>query len=330
MQNIVSGIQCTGNLHLGNYLGSIKNWIALQQQSKSFLFLADSHSITVKQDPTKLYNDTYKTVATYLACGIDPNCATIFAQSSVKEHAELAWILSCITPVGWLNRMIQFKEKAGKDKETAALGLYSYPVLMSADILLYQANIVPVGEDQKQHLELARDIAMAFNRTVKKDFFTIPEPLITGSAVRIMSLRDGRKKMSKSDESDYSRINLSDNADLIAKKIKKAKSDSFTEITYNEQERPEVANLINIYAALSNMNRDQVVENFSNHNFSSFKNELVDLAVATIEPISEKLNRFNQDKSYLQQVLKQGQFNATAVASKTINQVKQLLGFVTI
>jgi tryptophanyl-tRNA synthetase len=328
MKRIVSGIQSTGDLHLGNYLGTIRNWVNLQSEYQSLLFLADLHSITTPQDPIALKESTLKATACYIACGIDPDKSIIFAQSSIPYHAELAWIFSCMTPMGWLNRMIQFKEKAGKDKEKACLGLYSYPVLQAADILLYKAFAVPVGEDQKQHLELARDIADSFNRYVKKPYFNLPEVFILGEATRVMSLRDGTKKMSKSDQSGYSRINLTDSAEEIAKKLQKAKSDSFSHISYDPENRPEVSNLINIYSALSNLNKDQIIANYDGVGFAKFKKDLADIAVLKLSPISIKMQQLLQDKSYIEDILRKGKDKASAIAHETISEVKDLIGFV--
>lgn len=251
MKRVLSGVQPTGNLHLGNYLGAIRNWVGMQDSYKCLFCVVDMHAITIPQNPDELRQAIRQVTAAYIACGIDPKKSVIFPQSAVSAHAELGWILSCHTPLGWLNRMTQFKEKTGKNRDGASLGLYGYPVLMAADILAYKATHVPVGEDQKQHLELARDIAGAFNRYYCSDYFPLPEPLIMETAARIMSLRDGTKKMSKSDESDYSRVNLTDNADAIALKFRKAKSDSSPTIAYDPENRPEAANLINIYAALA-------------------------------------------------------------------------------
>jgi tryptophanyl-tRNA synthetase len=328
MKNIVSGIQTSGTLHLGNYLGSIRHWVKLQHEYNSLLFLADLHSITVPQDPIKLKEATLHAAACYIACGIDVSKSTIFAQSTVKEHAELGWILGCMTPMGWLNRMTQFKEKAGKDKEQASLGLYSYPVLQAADILLYKAYAVPVGEDQKQHLELARDIAQSFNRYVGKDFFALPEPFILGETTRVMSLRDGTKKMSKSDESDYSRINLTDSADEILKKIQKAKSDSFSQISYDPENRPEVSNLINIYSALTDISRQKIIEQYQTSGFANFKKDLAAAAVEKLFPISKEIEKLLQDKAYILEILQQGKERATIIASQTICEVKELIGFI--
>jgi tryptophanyl-tRNA synthetase len=267
-KTILSGVQASGSLHLGNYLGAIKNWVKMQEEYNCFFFLADLHAITVDRTSEELRTSIMQTLAIYLAAGLSPDKVTIFAQSMVKEHSELAWILNCVTPLGWLKRMTQFKDKAGKDQDKACLGLFSYPVLMAADILLYQTDIVPVGEDQKQHLELTRDIAGAINRKFNKEVLKVPEPLIGGSATRIMSLRDGRKKMSKSDISDLSRINLKDDADLIYQKIKKAKTDHLTEISYDKENRPEISNLIDIYANLSETNIETITKNYQNKGFA--------------------------------------------------------------
>ncbi len=279
MNRIFSGVQPTGNLHLGNYLGAIRNWVELQHSYNCIFCVVDLHAITVPQKPEELVQATREVTAAYIACGIDPKKSIIFPQSAVSIHAELSWILGCHTPLGWLNRMTQFKEKTGKHADKASLGLYGYPVLMAADILGYRATHVPVGEDQKQHLELARDIAGAFNRFYNQDYFPLPEPLIQGPATRIMSLRDGTKKMSKSEESDYSRINLTDNAEAIELKFRKAKSDALPTITYEPEKRHETANLINIYAALSGNSREKIVEEFGDKNFSAFKKALAELAI---------------------------------------------------
>jgi tryptophanyl-tRNA synthetase len=330
MKRIVSGIQPTGFLHLGNYLGSIKQWVELQKEYESFLFLADLHAITVPQDPEALRRSVRVTAATYIACGIDPNKSAIFAQSTVHEHAELGWILNCMTPIGWLNRMVQFKDKAGKDKEKASLGLYSYPVLQAADVLLYKADIVPVGEDQKQHIELARDIAGAFNRRVEQDYFPLPEPRIMGVATRIMSLRDGTKKMSKSDPSEYSRIHLNDDADTILKKFQKAKTDALPEISYDEENRPDLANLINIYSAITTLSKEQIVENYIGKGFAAFKKELAENVIEHLRPITQKLNDLLEDTVYIDNILKQGAMRARSVASIHLKEVKELLGFLVI
>src|SRR6201984_854894 len=280
MTRIFSRIHPTGNLHLGNYLGAIRNWVALQHDYDCIFCIVDLHALTQPQDPAELRASTREVTAAYIAAGIDPERCTIFNQSMVAAHVELAWLLGCLTPLGWLNRMTQFKEKGGKNREMAGLGLYAYPVLMAADILVYKATHVPVGEDQKQHLELARDIAGAFNRRYECQFFPLPEPQIFGAATRVMSLRDGTKKMSKSDGSDYSRINMTDDAETIALKIRKAKTDPQPlPATIAEAEaRPEADNLLGIYASLANMSREQAVAQFAGKNFSAFKTELDDLA----------------------------------------------------
>src|SRR6185437_4261198 len=280
MNRIFSGVQPTGNLHLGNYLGAIRNWVALQRQYECIFCIVDLHALTLPQDPAQLKAQTREVTAAYIASGIDPERCIIFNQSMVSGHAELAWLLSCLTPLGWLNRMTQFKEKAGKQREEAGLGLYAYPVLMAADIILYKATHVPVGEDQKQHLELSRDIAGAFNRRYGVEFFPLPEPMIFGTATRVMSLRDGTKKMSKSDTSDYSRINMTDDADAIALKIRKAKTDPqpLPETVAAAEARPEADNLVGIYAALSGVSLGEAVQRFAGWNFSDFKAELADLA----------------------------------------------------
>jgi tryptophanyl-tRNA synthetase len=326
-KRLLSGVQPTGNLHLGNYLGAIRNWAALQQQFECFLFLADLHAITVAQDPAKLRAHVRETAAAYIACGIDPKRCAIFPQSAVSEHCELAWILSCHTPLGWLNRMTQFKEKAGKHREEASLGLYGYPVLMAADILVYRATHVPVGEDQKQHLELARDIAGAFNRHYGQDYFPLPEPVIMGAATRVMSLRDGTKKMSKSDESDYSRINLTDDADTIAKKIKKATSDSFATMGETIESRPEASNLLTIYGALNNLSREQALAECGGENFSAFKQKLTDAAVAHLAPISAKMRELLASPDYIDDILRGGIEKARGAAGQTMQGVRERVGF---
>src|SRR3954449_9734580 len=276
MNRIFSGIQPTGNLHLGNYLGAIRNWVALQHDYGCIFCIVDLHALTLPQEPDELRQATREVTAAYIAAGVDPERCIIFNQSMVAGHAELAWLLGCLTPLGWLNRMTQFKEKAGKQRDNAGLGLYAYPVLMAADILAYKATHVPVGEDQKQHLELARDIAGAFNRQYGREFFPLPEPQIFGAATRVMSLRDGTKKMSKSDASDYSRINMTDDADAIAQKIRKAKTDPepLPATIAALEARPEADNLVGIYAALSDLSREQALARFGGQNFSTFKEAL--------------------------------------------------------
>ncbi len=326
-QRILSGVQPTGNLHLGNYLGAIRNWVNLQSQYDCLFMLADLHAITVPQDADALRDHVRETAAAYIACGIDPKTAAIFPQSAVSAHSELAWILSCHTPLGWLNRMTQFKEKAGKQRDNAVLGLYSYPVLMAADILVYKATHVPVGEDQKQHLELARDIAGAFNRAYNAECFPLPEPVIMGASARVMSLRDGTKKMSKSDESDYSRINLTDDADTIALKFRKAKSDMVEGMSYDEAARPEAANLLSIYAALKGVSREAAVAECASLNFSAFKQQLTDVAVAHLSPITAKMRELMAAPDYIDEVLKRGADTARQEAAATMKQVKALVGF---
>ncbi|KPF85411.1 tryptophanyl-tRNA synthetase [alpha proteobacterium AAP38] len=331
MSLIFSGMQPTRQLHLGNYLGALKNWVKLQNDMDAIFCVVDLHAMTIDHDPETLRNNIREVAAAYIAAGIDPDKNILFNQSSVSGHAELNWILTCHTPLGWLNRMTQFKEKAGKQKDNAVLGLYAYPVLMAADILLYKATHVPVGEDQKQHLELARDIAGAFNRYYKADgFFPLPEPQILGEATRVMSLRDGTKKMSKSDESEYSRINLTDDADTIALKIRKAKTDPepLPETVEDLEKRPEANNLVTIYAALSDTTRAAVLAQFGGQQFSAFKGALADLSVAKLAPIAGEMNRLLGDKAELDRLLKKGADRAGEIAARTVNEVKDLVGLV--
>lgn len=329
MSRILSGIQPTGNLHLGNYLGAIRNWVSLQASYETFFCIVDLHALTTHPRPEEMRAWTRETAATYLAAGIDPQQSSIFIQSTLSAHTELGWIFSCFTPVGWLNRMTQFKEKAGKHREQANLGLYAYPVLMAADILLYKATHVPVGEDQKQHLELARDLAGAFNRHYKVDCFPLPDPLILGPATRVMSLKDGTAKMSKSDPSDYSRIHLADSAETIALKIRKAKTDPFplagtpTEL----KERPEALNLLNIYGALTHTPLATACEHFEGKSFSALKTELTDLLVAAFKPIWQKKEEFMKDPTYLDTILKAGTHKAAELAYHTLTEVKNIIGF---
>ena len=331
-KKIFSGVQPTGNLHLGNYLGAIKNFVDLNNDvdNDCIFCVVDLHAITVKQDPKELKNNIRETVATFIASGIDPKKSIIFNQSGVAAHSEGAWILSCVARMGWLNRMTQFKEKAGKDKEKASVGLYSYPVLMAADILLYDATHVPVGDDQKQHLELCRDIAQKFNNDFDQDnFLQVPEPLIQKEFSRIMSLKDGSKKMSKSELSDLSRINLTDDRDAIVNKIKKAKTDPLPMPSSLEElnERLEARNLLGIYSSLNNSTLQNTVENFSGKNFSEFKNQLSDLLVKKIEPISLEIKKLLNDQSYLDKILLEGVEKANSIASKKIDRIKEILGF---
>jgi tryptophanyl-tRNA synthetase len=329
MKRVFSGIQPTGNLHLGNYLGAIRNWISMQNDYECIFCIVDMHAITVPQKPDELRQATREVAAAYIACGIDPKKSIIFPQGAVSAHAELGWILGCHTPLGWLNRMTQFKEKSGKNRENASLGLYGYPVLMAADILGYKATHVPVGEDQKQHLELARDIAGAFNRYYGVEYFPIPEPIIQGPATRIMSLRDGSKKMSKSDESDYSRVNLTDDAEAIDLKFRKAKSDMFEGLSYDEEKRPEAANLINIYSALANVSREDVVRDYGSKNFSDFKKALSGLAIEQLSPITSLMRELLKDVSYIDAVLKEGAEKADIIAQKYLKEIKEIIGFIT-
>jgi tryptophanyl-tRNA synthetase len=323
---IFSGVQPTGNLHLGNYLGAIRNWVRLQDQYESIFCIVDLHAITLPQDPAELRQATREVAAAYIAAGIDPGRCTIFVQSHVSVHAELAWILNCFTPLGWLNRMTQFKDKAGKHRDQASAGLYVYPVLMASDILSYRATHVPVGEDQKQHLELARDVAGAFNRRYEVEFFPLPEPLILGEATRVMSLRDGTAKMSKSDSSDNSRINLTDDADTIARKIRRAKSDSAMGLTYDPLNRPEAANLLTIYAALADLPRADVEARFAASSFSDFKAELEALAVEKLAPIADEMRRLMAAPDHIDQILRRGAERARGIAGETLAGAQELVG----
>lgn len=325
-QRVFSGVQPTGNLHLGNYLGAIKNWVKMQDEMECIFGIMNLHAITVPQDPKSLHQSTREVAAALIACGINPEKSTIMVQSTVSAHAELAWILNCHTPLGWLSRMTQFKEKAGTQRDNAVLGLYAYPVLMAADILTYKATYVPVGEDQKQHLELARDIAGAFNRFVGENFFPLPEPKIMPQAARIMSLNDGTRKMSKSEESDYSRINLTDDADTIANKCKKAQTDSDSALTYDKENRPSVANLITIYAALSDSTPEKVVAQFSTLKTGQFKAQLADLAVAKLSPITARMRELMKDEAELDALLKRGTESASAIAKPILKQAMEKIG----
>ena len=331
-KKIFSGVQPTGNLHLGNYLGAIKNFVDLNNdtQNECIFCVVDLHAITVSQNPKDLKSNIHETVATFVASGIDPKKSIIFNQSQVSAHSEAAWILSCVARMGWLNRMTQFKEKAGKDKEKASIGLYSYPVLMAADILLYDSTHVPVGDDQKQHLELCRDIAQKFNNDYKiENFFVVPEPLIKKEFSRIMSLKDGLKKMSKSEVSDLSRINLTDDKDQIINKIKKAKTDTLPlPSTIEELEkRPEAKNLIGIYSSLMNNTLQKSIDEFAGKNFSEFKEKLSDVVVNEINPISLKIKELLDDKVFLEKILKDGYEKANEIASKKIKKIHEIVGF---
>jgi tryptophanyl-tRNA synthetase len=336
---VFSGVQPTGNLHLGNYLGAITRFVALQSEHDCLYCVVDLHAITVFQDPDELKHNTREVTAAFIAAGIDPKRHIIFNQSQVSGHAELAWIFNCVARVGWLNRMTQFKEKAGKDRENASAGLYVYPNLMAADILLYHATHVPVGEDQKQHLELARDIAQKFNNDFAKTiaragydggFFPLPEPLITGPATRVMSLRDGLKKMSKSDESDMTRINLTDDAETIAKKIRKAKTDPEplpSEIKGLEA-RPEADNLVGIYAALAETGKEAVLRDFGNAPFSKFKEQLADLAATRLVPIGSEMKRLMADPVEIDRILDDGAKRAHTIADPILAMTKDIVGFI--
>jgi len=326
---VFSGVQPTGNLHLGNYLGALKNFVALQEKTECIYCVVDLHAITIFQDPKELRNNILETTAGFLATGLNNKKSIIFNQSSVSGHAELAWIVNCIARVGWLNRMTQFKDKAGKDREKASVGLYIYPNLMAADILLYKATHVPVGADQKQHLELCRDIAQKFNNDFKKNVFPLPEPLIQKNISRVMSLRDGTKKMSKSDDSEYSRINLKDSADDIVKKIKKAKSDSST-IPDNLNDlgkKPEALNLINIYSDLTNSSLERSLNELKGKEYSYLKNRLSEILIEVICPVGKKIKELLDDKSYLEKVLTEGTEKARNIAEYNLKEIKNAVGF---
>ena len=328
---VLSGVQPTGNLHLGNYLGAIKNFVSMQKDYECLFCVVDLHAITVFQDPKELKNNTYEIVASYLASGINQDESIIFNQSQVSFHAELAWVLSCVCRIGWLNRMTQFKEKAGKDKEKASAGLYTYPILMASDILLYKATHVPVGNDQKQHLELTRDIAQKFNNDFNvENFFPLPEPFIDRDISRIMSLRDGMSKMSKSDLSDYSRINLQDDKDLIIKKIKKSKTaDTLMPASLDEVNKfPEINNLLNIFTGVTDKNKNELINFYKGLNFSGFKSDLADAIVDKISPIGNEIRRLMDDKKYLDNVLSMGNEKAKLKASKTMSEIYDIIGFI--
>ena len=328
---VLSGVQPTGNLHLGNYLGAIKNFVSMQMNYECLFCVVDLHAITVFQDPKELKNNTYEIVASYLASGINHDESIIFNQSQVSYHAELAWVLSCVCRIGWLNRMTQFKEKAGKDKEKASAGLYTYPILMASDILLYKATHVPVGNDQKQHLELTRDIAQKFNNDFNVDnFFPLPEPFIDRDISRIMSLRDGMSKMSKSDLSDYSRINLQDDKDLIIKKIKKSKTaDTLMPSSLDEVNKfPEINNLLNIFTGVTEKNKIELINFYKGLTFSGFKSDLADAIVDKISPIGNEIRRLMDDKKYLDNVLSMGNEKAKLKASKTMSEIYDIIGFI--
>jgi tryptophanyl-tRNA synthetase len=336
-ERVFSGMQPTHTLHLGNYLGAIVNWIAMQETHSCIYCVVDLHAITIFQDPAELRDNIREVTAAYLACGLDPKRSIIFNQSQVHEHAELAWVFNCVARLGWLNRMTQFKEKAGKDRENASVGLYAYPNLMAADILVYKGTHVPVGEDQKQHLELSRDIAQKFNNDFADSiraqghgdaFFPLPEPMITGPATRVMSLRDGTKKMSKSDPSDYSRISLTDDADTIVQKLRKAKTDAdpLPGDLAGLKGRPEADNLVGIYAALAGIGKEAVLGEFAGAQFSRFKPALSELAVSKLAPIAEEMRRLKSDPAHIDAVLADGAARARAVAAPVMDEVKDIVG----
>jgi tryptophanyl-tRNA synthetase len=331
---VLSGMQPTNTLHLGNYLGALKNWVRLQAEMPCLFCVVDMHAITGEAGygkPEELVRATREVAAAYIAGGVDATRTPIFNQGQVPEHAELAWVFNCVARLGWMDRMTQFKEKTGKDKERASVGLYTYPVLMAADILVYKATHVPVGEDQRQHLELTRDIAGKFNKEFDAgDFFPLPEPVITGAATRVMSLRDGTKKMSKSDESDMSRINLTDDAAAIANKIKRAKTDPLP-LPASKDElkgRPEAENLLNIYAALADKSQDAAIAQFAGRQFSAFKNELAELTVSKLEPMANEMRRLLADPAEIDRVLKSGAGKARAIATPVMDEVKKRVGFI--
>lgn len=326
-KRIISGIQTSGDVHLGNYLGSIKRWVDGQDEYDSFIFLADLHAITVDQNPDEFNRSIIETGAALIAAGIDPAKTTFFAQSHVRAHAECGWIFNCVTPIGWLNRMTQFKDKAGKNKEKSSTGLYTYPVLQAADILLYNADLVPVGEDQKQHIELTRDIAGAINRKFGKEILIVPEPIIPEDVPRIKSLRDGAKKMSKSDDSDASRINLKDDKDTIISKLKKAKTDSIAQISYDEEERPELANLLSIYSSFSARKTEDIVREYEGAGFAKFKGDLAELVADKMDPITKRYNKLRKDPAEMIRILKLGAEKASAVAEPTLAKIKKEFGF---
>jgi len=325
---ILSGVQPSGDLHLGNYLGAIKNFVSLQHSYECFFCVVDLHAITVWQDPKYLAKKTREIIAAFIASGIDPEKNILFSQSQVPQHTQLAWIFNCVTRLGWLNRMTQFKDKAGKDRENVSVGLFSYPTLMAADILIYLATHVPVGEDQKQHLELTRDIAQKFNNDFKTDLFPLTEPLIFGEGTRVMSLRDGTKKMSKSDPSEYSRIMINDSTDQIVQKIKKAKTDPLPLPTNSKEafQRPEAFNLLSIFASLSDISTDKAIEQNGGMEFSSFKKNLADLIIEKIEPIGNQIKKLMDDQTYLDTIMNKGKNKAIVEADSVLNRVYDIIG----
>ena len=328
LTRVFSGIQPTGTIHIGNYLGSIKNWLKLQDTYESIFCVVDLHAITVKQDPAALRNSSLLTAATYIACGIDINKSTVFKQSDVPEHAYLAWLLGCVTPYGWLNRMTQFKDKSGKNKENSSTGLYTYPILMAADILLYKATLVPVGDDQTQHLELAREIAKKFNATVGKEMLPLPTAMQQKQTSRIMSLKDPTKKMSKSDQSSKSWISLMDSDDEISKKIMQSTTDSSGVIEYCTDSKPGVSNLLAIYSAFSGESIENLVQEFTGQEYSKFKRQLAELLVASISPIRNKTEELMNDKSHLENILQKGKEKTQKIAQQTMMEAKMALGLV--
>ena len=328
---VFSGVQPTGNLHLGNYLGALKNFTSLQKEMECIYCVVDLHAITIFQEPEKLTDNVLETTASFLAAGIDPNKSIIFNQSAVSGHSELAWILNCVSRIGWLNRMTQFKDKAGSDKEKASVGLYIYPNLMAADILLYKATHVPVGADQKQHLELSRDIAQKFNNDFKCDnFFPLPEPLISKNISRVMSLRDASKKMSKSEESEYSRINLKDSSDEIMKKIKKAKSDSepIPDDLKLLEKKPEALNLLNIYSELSKSKLEKVLSEMAGKEYSFLKTKLAEILIEEIVPVGKEMKKLSEDKSHLKGILKKGSEKAHIIAEENLKNIRDIVGLI--
>jgi tryptophanyl-tRNA synthetase len=331
IKRVLSGVQPTGSLHLGNYLGAIRNWVESQGENENFFCVVDLHAITAPHQPQELAANTRSVAALYIACGIDPQISTIFVQSQISAHAELTWLLNCATPLNWLERMIQFKEKAVKQGDNVSVGLLDYPVLMAADILLYQADLVPVGEDQKQHLELTRDIAIRFNdryAKVENPTFVVPNPLILKEGARVMSLLDGSKKMSKSDPSDGSRINLLDDPDLINKKIKKCKTDLNRELEFDNPDRPECHNLMSLYMILSNQTKAAVTNECANlRGWGDFKNLLTEALIANLQPIQTKYKEVVQETSYLDRILVEGKQKAAAIANQTLLEAKEALGF---
>ncbi len=327
MAVVFSGTQSTGSLHLGNYLGAIINWLSLQKHHQCWFGVMNLHSITIPQNPQQLKQNTLLTVATYLACGLDTTKSTIFVQSKVSQHSELAWVLNTITPIGWLKRMTQFKDKSQKLKEeNINLGLFAYPILMACDILLYNANLVPVGEDQKQHLELTCHIASAFNRQFNTNIFTLPEPLIFQQNKRVMSLQDASKKMSKSDASDLSKINLNDTPEQILHKIKKAKTNSSGVFNYNQEQQPELYNLINIFTSFSQKNSQEIIDIYQNSGYGKFKNDLAELIISSLTPIWQKTQQLLNDQTYLEEIILQGNEKAQQQAKKKLAEVFNLLG----